>query len=149
MNHTATAARPMHSENRTGNRGRWTGLNIALMVLGFVVFWPLGLAMLAWIIWGDEIAAKAERAKTHFRGCADRAEQWSAGGISRTGNAAFDEYRTEELKRLEEERRKLEAMRAEFEGFLAELRRAKDQEEFEGFMREFRSRTGSGSQPSA
>ncbi len=51
MNHTATAP-------RSSPRGRWTALNIVLMVIGFAVFWPLGLAMLAWIIWGEEIAAK-------------------------------------------------------------------------------------------
>jgi hypothetical protein len=147
MNHTATATRP---STRHGNRGRWSGLNIVLMVLGFVVFWPFGLAMLAWIIWGDEIAARAERAKTEFRGFSDRAGRWSAEGFrERTGNAAFDDYRVQELRRIEEERRKLEAMRTEFESFLAELRRVKDQEEFEGFMREFRNRTGSDGQPAA
>ena len=140
MNHTASLNRPA---SHRANRGRWSGLNIALMVLGFVVFWPLGLGMLAWIIWGDQIAARAESAKAQFRGFSERTDQWTGGGFrDRTGNAAFDEYRAEELKRLEEERRKLEAMRAEFEGFLSELRRAKDQEEFDGFMREFRSRTG-------
>jgi hypothetical protein len=142
MNNTASLNRPV-------SRGRWTGLNIALMVLGFVVFWPLGLAMLAWIVWGDEIAARADRAKAQFCGFSDRADQWTGGFHDRTGNAAFDAYRTEEMKRLEEERRKLEAMRKEFEDFLSELRRAKDQEEFDGFMREFRSRTGSGAEPSA
>ncbi len=136
MNHTATAPRAV-------TRGRWTALNIVLMIVGFAVFWPLGLAMLAWIIWGDEIAAKVEEVKGHFRSFSGRAERWQGadGFRSRTGNAAFDEYRTQELRRLEEERRKLEAMRAEFEGFLAELRHAKDQEEFDRFMREFRNRT--------
>src|SRR5690606_3895967 len=36
-------------------RPAWTPATIALMVLGFVVFWPLGLAMLAYIIWGDRL----------------------------------------------------------------------------------------------
>ena len=51
MNHTATAT-------RFCSRGRWTALNIVLMIIGFAVFWPLGLAMLAWIIWGDEIGPR-------------------------------------------------------------------------------------------
>jgi hypothetical protein len=135
MNQTATAPRP-------STRGRWTALNIVLMIIGFAVFWPLGLAMLAWIIWGEDIAAKAEDAKASFRSFRERAENWQGSGFGRTGNAAFDEYRAQELRRLEEERRKLEAMRSEFEGFLSELRRVKDQEEFDRFMREFRSRTG-------
>ncbi len=36
-------------------RPAWTPATIALMVLGFMVFWPLGLAMLAYIIWGDRL----------------------------------------------------------------------------------------------
>ena len=30
-------------------RPEWNPATIALMVLGFVIFWPLGLAMLAYI----------------------------------------------------------------------------------------------------
>ena len=37
--------------NTTMLRPAWTPLTIALMVLGFVVFWPLGLAMLAYIFY--------------------------------------------------------------------------------------------------
>ena len=139
MNTTATAS-------RFCSRGRWSALNIVLMIIGFAVFWPLGLAMLAWIIWGDEIGQKVEEMKGQFRSFSDRAPSFGGGGFSRdTGNVAFDEYRTQELKRLEEERRKLEEMRAEFDGFLKELRRVKDQDEFDRFMRDFRNRnTGSG-----
>jgi hypothetical protein len=45
--------------------------------------------------------------------------------------------------------RKLEAMRAEFESFLTELRRVKDEEEFDRFMRDFRNRSDRGSEASA
>lgn len=132
---TASAPRQVSS------RSRWTALNILLMVIGFVVFWPLGLAMIAWIIWGEEIARMAEDAKAQFRTMTERTP--FRAGVAETGNVAFDEYRTRELKRLEEERRRLEEMRAEFDSFLKELRRVKDQEEFERFMANYRSRTGS------
>ena len=144
MDHTASAP-------RISSRGRWTALNIVLMIIGFAVFWPLGLAMLAWIIWGEEIGAKAEELKGHFRSFGEKAPNFRSGAYGfqgRTGNAAFDDYRAQELKRLEEERRKLEAMRAEFESFLGELRRVKDQEEFNRFMGEFRNRTSGGAQAS-
>jgi hypothetical protein len=145
MNNTATAPRYC-------SRGRWTALNIVLMIIGFAVFWPLGLAMLAWIIWGDEIGAKAQELKGQFRSFQERAPRFHSeahGFRGRTGNAAFDEYREQELKRLDEERRKLEAMRAEFESFLTELRRVKDREEFDRFMQEFRNRSDRGSEASA
>ncbi len=54
----------------------------------------------------------------------------------RTGNVAFDDWREAELARLDEERRKLDEMREEFDSYVRELRRAKDQEEFDRFMRE-------------
>lgn len=120
-------------------RPAWTPLTIGLMVLGFIVFWPVGLAMLAYIIWGDRIpeirnhfeSRKREWSK-EFRGCRGSASRKGAP----TGNAAFDEYRSHELKRLEEERRKLEEERREFEAFMTNLRRARDQEEFDRFMRD-------------
>ncbi len=125
-------------------RPAWTPATIALMVIGFMVFWPLGLAMLAYIIWGDRLDGfKRDVNKATdglFAGCrrgADRAHRWGHGrGYARTGNIAFDEWREMELERLEEERRKLEEMRDEFDEYARELRRAKDQEEFDRFMAE-------------
>jgi hypothetical protein len=138
MTHTATASRSYC----TGSR--WSALNIVLMVIGFAVFWPLGLAMLAWIVWGDEIGRRAGDLKSQFRGFADRAPFAGATYARDTGNVAFDEYRAAELRRLEDERRKLEEMRTEFEGFLKDLRRVKDKEEFDRFMEAYRrSRDGS------
>ncbi|MEX3010877.1 DUF2852 domain-containing protein [Hoeflea sp. TYP-13] len=115
-------------------RPAWTPLTIALMVLGFVVFWPLGLAMLAYIIWGDRLDGfKRDVNKATddmFTGCR-RARR---GTHARTGNVAFDDWREKELERLAEERRKLDEAREEFDEYMRELRRAKDQKEFDRFM---------------
>jgi hypothetical protein len=120
-------------------RPAWTPATIALMVIGFMVFWPLGLAMLAYIIWGDRLDGfkrDVNRATDGiFAGCrrnADRAQRWGNG--PRTGNVAFDDWRDKELERLAEERRKLDEMLAEFDEYARELRRAKDQDEFDRFM---------------
>ncbi len=116
-------------------RPDWTPATIALMVLGFMVFWPLGLAMLAYILFGERLQ--------EFKRDANRAydktmRRHHHNGFGRTGNAAFDDWRKQELERIEEERRKLDEAKAEFDEYLAELRRAKDQEEFSRFMRERR-----------
>ena len=50
-----------------------------------------------------------------------------------SGNRAFDDYREETLRRLEDEQR-------EFRDFLARLRMAKDKAEFDQFMAERRAR---------
>ena len=70
-----------------------------------------------------------------FAGCG-RHRNRHRHSFSSTGNVAFDDWRKAELERLEEERRKLDEMRAEFDTYVRELRRAKDQEEFDRFMRE-------------
>lgn len=60
------------------------------------------------------------------------AGRWSGGGNrGSSGNRAFDEYRAETLRRLEEEQR-------EFTEFLDRLRLAKDKAEFDQFMAERR-----------
>ncbi|MCO5734633.1 DUF2852 domain-containing protein [Rhizobium sp. SSA_523] len=131
-------------------RPDWTPATIALMVLGFVVFWPLGLAMLAYIIYGDRLSDfkrnANERADSFFASCR-RSNRRPAGAGFATGNMAFDDWRKAELDRMEEQRRKLDEMRQEFDSYLRELRRAKDQEEFDRFMRERGNRTGEGNFP--
>jgi hypothetical protein len=122
-------------------RPAWTPATIALMVIGFMVFWPLGLAMLAYIIWGDRLDGfKRDVNRTTdglFAGCrrgADKAHRWGHHGAARTGNVAFDDWREKELERLAAERRKLDELLGEFDTYARELRRAKDQEEFDRFM---------------
>lgn len=60
------------------------------------------------------------------------------GGFTSSGNHAFDEYREETLKRLEDEAK-------EFQAFLKRLRHAKDKAEFDQFMAE----RGAGGAPTA
>lgn len=105
-------------------RPAWTPLSIALMVIGFIVWWPLGLAMLAWILWGERMQAwwAENRHRVQTRGT--------------TGNEAFEEYRRAEIDRLERERRRLEEEAAAFQTYLQELRKARDREEFDRFKAE-------------
>jgi hypothetical protein len=125
-------------------RPAWTPATIALMVLGFVVFWPLGLAMLAYILWGDRLDGfkRDVNRKTDgfFASC--RGRHAHHRGYGRTGNIAFDEWREKELERLAAERQKLDETLKEFDSYVRELRRAKDQDEFSRFMAE-RNRTQS------
>lgn len=120
-------------------RPAWTPATIALMVLGFMVFWPLGLAMLAYIIWGDRLDAfKAEvnRATDDFTGAFRKNRPAMRTG---SGNAAFDDWRDTELSRLDEERKKLDEMRREFDQHMRDLRMARDREEFDRFMADRRA----------
>lgn len=105
---------------------------IALMILGFVWWWPFGLAMLAFLIGSGRMGCgrhwRAERWQGEFKDKAqEMAGRWFGGRNESSGNAAFDEYRAETLKRLEDEQR-------EFKDFLGRLRQAKDKAEFDQFM---------------
>lgn len=129
-------------------KGAW----IAVMMLGFVLFWPVGLAILAYLIWSGRMSCgwtgrMGGRSdwRSRFKGDLDRArsrveDEFRAFTQSySSGNAAFDEYRADTLKRLEEEER-------EFRAFLDKLRKAKDKAEFEQFMADRRNRPAGGSE---
>jgi len=122
-------------------RPAWSPLTIALMVIGFIVWWPLGLAMLAFIIWGDRFIAWWDESQ----------HKMQARGS--TGNEAFEEYRRSELDRLERERQRIEEEAVAFQEFMRNLRKARDREEFDRFMRDKHGAdaeaTGSGDKPSA
>ncbi|WP_068114673.1 DUF2852 domain-containing protein [Tropicimonas marinistellae] len=100
-------------------KGAW----IAVMILGFIFFWPVGLALLAYMIWSKRMfngnCRSARRgARRHYH-----------AAMKTSGNTAFDAYKAETLRRLEEEQ-------DAFEAFLQRLREAKDKQEFDAFMDE-------------
>jgi len=120
---------------------------IAVMVLSFILFWPLGLAILAYMIWSGRMGCgrhgEMSRWQQRMSDNWDKSrERWGRGGFHSSGNRAFDEYRDETLKRLEEEQR-------EFREFLDRLRKAKDKQEFDQFMAERRTNPSPGPQGTA
>lgn len=124
MNTAAYSTRPAvtgwlaRAEHWLDDKGK--GAWIAAMVLGFVLFWPLGLALLAYMIWSKKMVCSS---KHHGRG------QGRLHMTRRTGNSAFDAYKAETLDRLEREQEN-------FESFLQRLREARDKAEFDQFMEE-------------
>ena len=111
---------------------------IVLMILGFIFWWPIGLALLLFGIWGSRWA-RGFHCRSAGTGPNDGPlhawKNWWSGDRSppSSGNRAFDEYRAETLRRLEEEQK-------EFGEFLDRLRFAKDKAEFDQFMNERRNR---------
>ena len=102
-------------------KGAW----IAATVLGFIFFWPVGLAFLFYMIWSKRMFNKSCSHRTHMKPWAQR----GMSAMSSTGNKAFDAYKADTLRRLEEEQ-------TNFEAFLERLREAKDKAEFDDFMDE-------------
>jgi hypothetical protein len=125
---------------------------IALVVLSFILFWPIGVALLVYLKWSgrmfcskhyghwdmpdrqqarEEYRARRQQVREEWRAWKQR-HRWG-GRAASSGNVAFDEYREETLRRLDEEQR-------EFRDFLDKLRAAKDRAEFDQFMSDRRSR---------
>ena len=92
---------------------------IAAAAVGLFVFWPAGLALIAYMIWSKRMFNAP---------CAHR-RRWDGHGFRPTGNSAFDAYKADTLRRLEDEQKA-------FETFLQRLREAKDKTEFDQFMAE-------------
>jgi hypothetical protein len=120
----------------------WKPIEVLAVILGFAVYWPIGLAVLGWKIAQrrgypvPDIFGAARDRFADFTGGFGTAQRksWRPFGEATSGNAAFDEWRKAELAKLEEERRKLEAAEREFAEHMENLRRARDREEFDRFM---------------
>ncbi len=105
-------------------KGAW----IALIILGFWTFWPIGLVALMFVMFSGR--ARAWRCQSRGKWMnmeQQRGRGWRFGAMPSSGNAAFDEYRAETIKRLEDEQK-------EFVEYLEKLRQAKDKQEFDQFM---------------
>jgi hypothetical protein len=139
---------------------------IALMVLGFIIWWPIGLAILGFLLWSRRMVCghrgfwgrdswgrdsggreswgswhegRWERKMERLKYKMERLKEWRERGgrpgwegRHSSGNTAFDAYRMETLRRLEDEQR-------DFTEFLNNLRHAKDKAEFDQFMAERRN----------
>ncbi len=136
IDYDAPYSRPLNDRGRDGNwfqraegwlDARGKAAWIAAVILGFIFVWPVGLALLAYMIWS----------KRMFSGnCASKRTRHSSmrSAMRPSGNSAFDAYKADTLSRLEEEQ-------SNFEAFLKRLRDAKDKAEFDEFMEDRASRT--------
>lgn len=107
---------------------------VAIVIIAFLLWWPLGLAALAFMIWSRSMGC-GHRGMERWQAKMDRMRSRMGEGSfwqpPSSGNKAFDDYRTETLRRLEDEQH-------EFQQFLERLRFAKDKSEFDQFMAERR-----------
>jgi hypothetical protein len=113
---------------------------IALTIVAFWFWWPVGLAVLAYMAFARRQAGRAQWGQWQFpkNGLGRCGRGFSYAPPS--GNRAFDDYRTETLRRLEDEQK-------EFVEYLDRLRQARDKAEFDQFMAD-RQRPARNDEPS-
>ena len=117
---------------------------ILFMIFAFMWWWPVGLAILFFSLWSGHMGchggaerwqykmARMQDKMDRFRSRMEGRRDWW-GAPRGSGNRAFDDYKAETLRRLEDEQR-------EFHDFLDRLRMSKDKTEFDQFMAERRNR---------
>jgi len=127
-------------------------MGVVLMILGFIWWWPIGLLILGYLIFRrrspymagapvgelgycqshwDRKMGRMQEKMDRMRMKMERFGGFGSG-FGSSGNSAFDDYRAETLRRLEDEQK-------EFKDFLGRLRFAKDRAEFDQFMSERRA----------
>jgi hypothetical protein len=95
------------------------------MVGGFILYWPVGLAVLAYILWSQSMG----RQNGHW---IDRAK--AALGIA-SGNSAFEAHKASVLRGLEARRQKLVEEERQFALHMDRVRMAKDKAAFDDFIK--------------
>src|ERR1700732_3615494 len=87
--------------SKYGQGEPWKPVEILAMVLGFIVFWPIGLAVLGWKYWqrksgysGDIVSFGREKWGNRANWASGRwgfaANNWQGFASGSTGNHAFD-----------------------------------------------------------
>lgn len=112
---------------------------IVAMVLGFAWHWPVGMVVLALMLTAKDMQGSSWSRRRWCRPGQDGRPTGWGFTPPRQGNSAFDAYRAETLRRLEEEQQ-------EFNAYLERLRQARDKQEFDQFMAERRRQPPAGEQ---
>ena len=130
---TMDSPAPSRHYRRCGSFSPW---RIAAIVAGFIIFWPIGLALLVWTLWGREIrqsplGQKIAGARQH------RGERRHRGFMHRQpDNTALAAYLAREQERLQAEQDKLRELVQAFDAFKQAERRTADQRAFDAFLQQ-------------
>ena len=120
-----------HGEMRLCGGGHWSGANIAAMVLGFIIFPPLGLVVLVWTILGHPIQELPGWISSKW-------SQWfgsrKSGSRSDSGNSVFNDFQQTQYDRIREIKEEIRNRAEAFRVFRDNLKRRQDQKEFDEFM---------------
>jgi hypothetical protein len=138
VNHSSRYDSHQHSR-RSGRgccaRGNWSWLNIAAMVLGFVFFWPAGLAILFWILSGRNVKDIPEAVQSKWSGMIGGVFGATRNGPhSNSENSVFDEFQQTQYDRISEIKEEIKTRARRFRDFRFDARRRAEEKEFSDFM---------------
>lgn len=119
-----------HRAGACCGKGHWSATNIVAMVLGFILFWPLGLAVLAWSFTGHPIEELPGWLRDKWRQLKGHKAPCQRG----SDNVVFDEYQQAQHDRIDEIKEEIRRRGEAFQEFRSDTRRRQDQAEFDDFM---------------
>jgi hypothetical protein len=111
--------------------GHWSGANIAAMVLGFIIFPPLGFVVLLWTILGHPVQELPGWVRDKWNQIFRKS---SAGTYKDSENIVFNEYQQTQYDRIREIKEEIKKRAEAFRSFRFDAQRRKDQKEFDEFM---------------
>lgn len=133
-NHSVKESGHEHGHRRrccSGGRANWSMMNIGVMVFGFIMFWPIGLFLLFWIMRGRDVAELPGAIRNKW-------EDWGRKGRNShavfSDNVVFNDYQQAQLDRISELREEMHERARRFHEFRDQAQRRKDEEEFNRFM---------------
>lgn len=130
---TAEEPREQHYHCGMGmcGRGHWSGANIAAMVLGFIIFPPLGLVVLAWTILGHPIQELPGWVRNKWN---QLFRSHSAGSKNDSDNSVFNDFQQTQYDRIQEIKEEIRKRADAFRNYRDNKKRRQDQQEFDDFM---------------
>ncbi len=129
MNDNGTRDRGSGCCGFSGN-ANWSFVNIAAMVIGFVLFWPIGLFILYWILKGRNVMDM----RSHL---AEKGNRFKGNETAESGgrdNQVFNEYQQTQYDRIREIKDEIKERARRFAEFRSDAKRRADEEEFRRFM---------------
>lgn len=116
-------------DNKT--RGNWTPLNIISVIVGIIVFWPVGLFLLIWVLMDRDVVEIGHMIRKEWRNLVAKFSRTK----SASGNRVLDEFQQTQFDRIAEIKNEIKERSKAFHAYKEERDRATEQSEFEDFMR--------------
>jgi hypothetical protein len=120
-----------HGEMRMCGGGHWSGANIVAMVLGFIIFPPLGLVVLVWTILGNPIQDLPGWVRDKWN---QMFRSRSGGSPHDSDNSVFNDFQQTQRDRIREIKEEIRNRAESFRVFRDNAKRRQDQKEFDDFM---------------
>jgi len=104
------------------------------MVVGFVLFWPVGLFLLFWNITGGDVKELPDVIRGLWSRIDDLWRGNGSGSRTSTENVVFNEFQQAQYERIREIKDEIKKRTGRFRDFRARAKRRADEEEFKQFM---------------